>query len=217
MQGCGPCDEGLSPSSRTNTYGRLVEWHIRQSAKLETRVRFSHLPPRRKLVNRLRCIQIKQGSWLQTRKPTLHMPGQLICGQSAGLKNQRFARSIRAPRHHMLQYPNGRGRRLKSVTVLVRIQCVAPYASLAQWNQSNGFLPRVSGVRVSQGVPKRKERSMFSFGLCDSTRIRGKPNTYTPLAQRNRALGYEPRCRGFESLKACHISRKLEPGIPIKN
>lgn len=90
------------------------------------------------------------------------------------------------------------------------------YTPLAQWNQSSGFLPRVSGVRISQGVPKRKERSMISFGLCDSTRIRGKPNTYTPLAQRNRALRYGRRCRGFKSLKACQKSASLWKGFNQK-
>lgn len=45
--------------------------------------------------------------------------------------------------------PRGRG------TLLVRFQPImCKYTSLAQWNQSNGFLPRVSGVQVSQGVPK---------------------------------------------------------------
>ena len=37
---------------------------------------------------------------------------------------------------------------------------VIKYTSLAQWNQSNGFLPRVSGVRVSQGVPKIQRKKV---------------------------------------------------------
>ena len=82
---------------------------------------------------------------------------------------------------------------------------VIKYTSLAQWNQSNGFLPRVSGVRVSQGVPKRKERSMVSFGLCASTRIRRKPNTYTSLVQWNRTCGYGPQGHGFKSSKAYQL------------
>ena len=59
-------------------------------------VQLQYSAPRRKLVNRLRYIQIKQGGWFQTREPTIHMPVQLIRGQSAGLKNQRLAGSTPA-------------------------------------------------------------------------------------------------------------------------
>ena len=79
MQDCGSCDEGLSPSSRTNTYGARAG----------------------RLGRRLQPAAGRFDSYWP-----LHMPGQLICGQSAGLKNQRFARSIRAPGTTRLQITN---------------------------------------------------------------------------------------------------------------
>ena len=85
------------------------------------------------------------------------MPGQLICGQSAGLKNQRL---------------------------LVRLRPQAPYALLAQLESEHAASTRRVG----------------SSSLSQGTKI------YTPLAQRNRALVYGTRCRGFESLKACQYA-----------
>ena len=40
---------------------------------------------------------------------------------------------------------------------------------------------------------------------------------YAPVAQLDRVLGFEPRCRGFESLRARHIYQRLSSDLCHKN
>ncbi len=56
------------------------------------------------------------------------------------------------------------------------------------------------------------EQEAFNLCVIGSNPIRPtiKPNTHHALvAQLDRVLGFEPRCRGFESLRARHLINEL--------